>query len=221
MRDGDREWFGEEWPVGVRVDDAGAASRRTKLGAARTRVLVAEDEELLRTAIADLIDGEADLELLGTAADAEAALELARVLLPDVALLDLRMPGGGGVRAVLELRRVSPGTRAVALSAHDDRANVLSMLRAGAVGYLVKGAAPAEGCSEAVLARVLRDQASSLGRDGRRPSAPPTSRTTRRRAPSSTRALGKRDARFARMLESIPDAVAVVGGRRHDRLRER
>ncbi|MFN2544929.1 MAG: EAL domain-containing protein [Actinomycetota bacterium] len=105
------------------------------------RVLLAEDKETFRLAMGDLIDGEDSLELAGAAADAQEAIDLAERLRPDVALVDVKMPAGGGPRATREIRRRSPNTRIVALSAYEDRGIVLEMLQAGAVGYLVKGTA--------------------------------------------------------------------------------
>ncbi len=105
------------------------------------RVLVADDEPELRIAIADLVSHEDHLVLVGTAGDAEEAIALAIERRPDVALVDVKMPSGGGPRAAREILRASPGTRVIALSAFEDRPTVLEMLRAGAVGYLVKGTA--------------------------------------------------------------------------------
>jgi EAL domain-containing protein (putative c-di-GMP-specific phosphodiesterase class I) len=103
------------------------------------RVLLADDEPGLRTALTELLSHEERVELIGTAADAEEAIRIAESDLPDVALVDVRMPEGGGPHAARGISRVSPGTRVIALSAYEDRTNVLDMLRAGAVGYLVKG----------------------------------------------------------------------------------
>jgi EAL domain-containing protein (putative c-di-GMP-specific phosphodiesterase class I) len=103
-------------------------------------VLVADDEPALRDALADLLAHEPSLALVGTAADADQAVSLAHREQPDVALVDVSMPAGGGPRAAREIVRTSPRTRVIALSAFEDRATVLEMLRAGAVGYLVKGA---------------------------------------------------------------------------------
>lgn len=103
------------------------------------RVLLADDEPGLRTALTELLSHEERVELIGTAADAEEAIRIAESDLPDVALVDVRMPAGGGPHAARGISRVSPGTRVIALSAYEDRTNVLDMLRAGAVGYLVKG----------------------------------------------------------------------------------
>src|SRR5439155_13780524 len=90
------------------------------------------------------VDDEESLELVAVAADAEEAVIMAGRERPDVALIDVKMPGGGGVRATKEIRRLSPETRVVALSAYDDRGTVLQMVRAGVSGYLVKGGPPEE-----------------------------------------------------------------------------
>ena len=108
------------------------------------RVLLADDEPALRTALTELLGHEDRVELVGTAADAEEAIRMAETSHPDVALVDVRMPEGGGPHAARGITRVSPGTRVIALSAYEDRANVLAMLRAGAAGYLVKGTAADE-----------------------------------------------------------------------------
>ena len=108
------------------------------------RVLIADDEPALRGALADLLEHEEDVVLIGTAGDADEAIALAGDERPDVALVDVSMPAGGGARAAREIARCSPDTRVIALSAFEDRPTVLEMLRAGAVGYLVKGTAGEE-----------------------------------------------------------------------------
>lgn len=108
------------------------------------RVLIADDQEDVRRALAAVIRAEPSLELVGEAADAAEAVELAVRHRPQVAILDVKMPAGGGSRAARDILRLSPATRVVALSAYDDRSSVLEMLRAGAVGYLVKGASADE-----------------------------------------------------------------------------
>ena len=110
----------------------------------RIRVMIAEDEPALRDVLTDLIGNEDHLELVGAAGDAEQAIQIGRQKRPDVALVDVRMPGGGGPRVAREMRLYCPRTRVVALSAFDDRSTVLEMLQSGAVGYLVKGASGAE-----------------------------------------------------------------------------
>jgi EAL domain-containing protein (putative c-di-GMP-specific phosphodiesterase class I) len=104
------------------------------------RVLLADDEPGLRSALGELLSHVERVELIGTAPDAKEAIRIAELGRPDVALVDVRMPEGGGPHAARGISRVSPATRVIALSAYEDRTNVLEMLRAGAVGYLVKGA---------------------------------------------------------------------------------
>jgi signal transduction histidine kinase len=110
----------------------------------RIRVLIAEDEPAVREALTDLVSSDASMEVVGTACDTDEAIELAREQKPDVAMLDVKMPGGGGPRAAREIRRESPQTHVVALSAYEDRRTVLEMLRAGVVGYIVKGTSSEE-----------------------------------------------------------------------------
>lgn len=105
----------------------------------RIRVLIADDDAELRDALAALIAAQDSMEVVGVGTDAAQAIELAAALAPDVAVLDVRMPEGGGPRAARGIREASPSTRIVALSAYEDRGTVLEMLRAGAVGYVVKG----------------------------------------------------------------------------------
>jgi EAL domain-containing protein (putative c-di-GMP-specific phosphodiesterase class I)/AmiR/NasT family two-component response regulator len=111
---------------------------------AMIRVMIAEDDPALRAVLTKLIGDEARLELVGAAGDADEAIEVAQSARPDVALVDVRMPGGGGPRVAMEMGLTSPNTKVVALSALDDRSSVLDMLQSGAVGYLVKGASGEE-----------------------------------------------------------------------------
>ncbi len=108
------------------------------------RVMIADDEVALRIALAELLDHEERVALVGSAADVDEAIRLANQLRPRVALVDVNMPGGGGPRATREIVRTSPDTRVIALSAFEDRSSVLEMLRSGAAGYLVKGAEAGE-----------------------------------------------------------------------------
>lgn len=102
------------------------------------RVLVAEDDLAVRALLVDLIAAERGLELAATAADGEAAVEAALRTLPDVVILDLHMPRGGGTRAAAEIRLHLPHARLVVFSA--DPHGATQALRSGADEYLVKGA---------------------------------------------------------------------------------
>ena len=104
----------------------------------RIRLMLADDEASILEAMSELVSMDKDIHVVGTARDAGEAIDLAELHAPDVALLDVRMPGGGGSRAAREIRRRSPETRIVALSASTDPRTVASMVRAGAVGYVGK-----------------------------------------------------------------------------------
>jgi EAL domain-containing protein (putative c-di-GMP-specific phosphodiesterase class I)/AmiR/NasT family two-component response regulator len=105
----------------------------------RISILIADDEETVVETLTAVMAAEPDLEVVASARDAGTAIELASREQPDVAIVDVRMPGGGGVRATREIVRRSPPTHVLALSAHEDASTVLAMLRAGATGYVVKG----------------------------------------------------------------------------------
>jgi EAL domain-containing protein (putative c-di-GMP-specific phosphodiesterase class I)/ActR/RegA family two-component response regulator len=109
------------------------------IGSPQLRVLIAEDDPAVRDALSELIDAEPSLELVGAAVDATEAIALAAAEQPDVVLVDVRMPGGGGVTAANGISRRSPKSKVIALSGQSDRATVLQMLEAGVVGYLLKG----------------------------------------------------------------------------------
>jgi DNA-binding NarL/FixJ family response regulator len=104
------------------------------------RVLIADDDADLRCLLEKYVKGEPALQLVGAATNADEAIQLAEEHQPDAALIDVGMPGGGGVRAVREIAQRSPQTSMIALSGYDDRNTVLEMLEAGAISYLVKGA---------------------------------------------------------------------------------
>jgi DNA-binding NarL/FixJ family response regulator len=103
------------------------------------RVLVCDDDVIMSSVVSDLVRDSPGLELVGVATDASSAAALAAETRPDVVMLDVRMPGGGGPMAARLIRETLPEARLIAFSAHADRRIVLQMLRAGAVEYLVKG----------------------------------------------------------------------------------
>jgi DNA-binding NarL/FixJ family response regulator len=105
----------------------------------RWQVIIAEDDPVVRQVLIDLMSEDRFLQCAGVAEDASEAVDVARRLQPDVAVLDVKMPGGGGPRAARDIRRVSPATRILAFSAFDDRIAKAEMERAGAAAFLVKG----------------------------------------------------------------------------------
>jgi DNA-binding NarL/FixJ family response regulator len=108
------------------------------------RVLVVDDQALIREGIASLLSIEPGIEVVGTAADGRAAVETALATEPDVALMDVRMPVLDGVRAAGLIRERLPSCRVLMLTTFDDEEYVLSALRAGAVGYLLKDLPPGD-----------------------------------------------------------------------------
>lgn len=105
----------------------------------RIRVLLADDETQVLDAMADLLRSDPAIDVVGTAQDARQAVELARAETPDVALVDVRMPGGGGAVATRGIRRGSSQTRVVAVSADAEPDTIVAMLDAGVSGYVGKG----------------------------------------------------------------------------------
>ena len=102
------------------------------------RVLIADDHDLVRLGLAEILAAEPDIEVCGLAETGEAAVELAQTCAPDVVLLDLSMPGGGGIAAAASIRRTEPRVRVMVVSCHDDAAHVRGALGAGATGYILK-----------------------------------------------------------------------------------
>jgi DNA-binding NarL/FixJ family response regulator len=104
------------------------------------RVLVADDHALVREGIRALLAGSPDIEVVGEAADGLEAVAECRRLQPDVVLLDIAMPGLGGLEAAPAIRRDCPRSRVVVLSQYDDREYVTRFLKLGVSGYVLKKA---------------------------------------------------------------------------------
>ncbi|MER5726871.1 response regulator transcription factor [Streptomyces sp. NPDC002138] len=102
------------------------------------RVLICDDNDMLRTALAALIVAQPDFALAGSAADADEAIRLAAARQPHVVVLDVRFPGGGPYTAEQIIRAV-PGVRVLVFSAYGDQGPRTAMAAAGVAGYLVKG----------------------------------------------------------------------------------
>jgi EAL domain-containing protein (putative c-di-GMP-specific phosphodiesterase class I)/CheY-like chemotaxis protein len=134
------------------------------------RVMIADDEPAVCDALSSLIGEDPEISVVGTGGDAEQAIAIARRERPDVALLDVRMPRGGGPRAAREIRRVSPSTELIALSADDGGQEVDVMIRAGAGAYLVKG----DGGGDEIVEAIHRCAHGTDGRTHLAALAPPS-----------------------------------------------
>jgi DNA-binding NarL/FixJ family response regulator len=108
------------------------------------RVVIADDHGLVREGLRQLVDGPADIEVVGTAAGGREAVALIERTLPDVALMDLSMPDTDGIVATREALARAPATNVVILTSFSDRERILEALDAGAIGYLLKDAEPDE-----------------------------------------------------------------------------
>jgi DNA-binding NarL/FixJ family response regulator len=108
------------------------------------RIVIAEDQALVRRGLALLLAMETDMEVVGQACNGVEAVDLALLLGPDVVLMDLHMPVKGGVAATREITRAHPGTQVLVLTTLDDDETVFEAVRAGAHAYLLKDAAEEE-----------------------------------------------------------------------------
>lgn len=125
-------------------------------------IVLADDHQVVRQGLRALLAAVPGVVVVGEASDGLQALELVERLGPDVVVVDLVMPGLGGLDVVREIARHSPRTRVVVLSMHGDEANVLEALRHGALGFVLKDASATE------LVRAIREAAA-----GRRYLSPP------------------------------------------------
>jgi len=108
------------------------------------RVLLVDDQALIRMGFRLLLDSTDDLEVVGEAQDGQAAIEQAAALRPDVVLMDVRMPGVNGIDATARIVEAHPDVRVLVLTTFDLDEYAFAALRAGASGFLLKDAAPAE-----------------------------------------------------------------------------
>jgi DNA-binding NarL/FixJ family response regulator len=107
-----------------------------------TRVLIADDDDLMRAGLIELLAADPEIEIIGQAATGRDAVERARQLAPDVVLMDVRMPDLDGIGATRELSRAAPEAKVLILTTFEEDDYVFGALRAGASGFLVKRTRP-------------------------------------------------------------------------------
>lgn len=108
------------------------------------RVVLADDHAVVREGLKALVNSQADMQVVGEAADGEEACRVANELAPDVLVMDLSMPVLGGADAAVRVKRDCPDVKILALTVHEERVYLTQLLRAGASGYVLKRAAPSE-----------------------------------------------------------------------------
>lgn len=121
------------------------------------RILLADDHPMFRDGVAHSLGSEPDFKVIAQAASGEEAVELAQRLIPDVVLLDITMPGIGGIAAAARIAASLPDMRIVMLTVSEDKDNLVAALKAGAHGYVLKGAAASE--LRAIVRRVAGGEA--------------------------------------------------------------
>jgi DNA-binding NarL/FixJ family response regulator len=151
-----------------------------------TTIVVADDHPMIRQGVRALLEAEPDWSVVGEAADGPSAVELVEQVRPDVAIIDVMMPGISGLEVVRRVKRIAPQTVVVVLSMHADEPYVVEALRGGAQGYVLKGT------NITVLVEALREVLA-----GRRYLSPPLSEGTidayRQRATASGRPIDAYD----------------------------
>ncbi|BCB75598.1 response regulator transcription factor [Phytohabitans flavus] len=177
------------------------------------RVLVVDDQQLVREGIASLLGIQPGITVVGTAADGKAAVNAAIELAPHVVLMDVRMPEMDGVEAAAILHRRAPEIRVIMLTTFDDEEYVLHALRAGASGYLLKDL-PAADLAQAVRlanagvaqldSSVTASLAAALARGAARPVAPPP-------APRPDEALTAREIEILRLVATGSTNREIAG----------
>lgn len=108
------------------------------------KVLIADDHHLVRTSIAHLLNEECDIKVVGEVDDGESAVAQCRHLKPDIVVMDIRMPGIGGLEATRRIHRTMEDVKVLILTAHIEDSALRLMLEAGAIGFLSKGADTSE-----------------------------------------------------------------------------
>ncbi len=181
------------------------------------RILLVDDHRLVRSGVHALLDAGDGLQVVGEAGDAGEALRLAAQLRPDVVLLDVHLPGVGGIDAVQALRDVVPRAAVLMLSVSDDAADLAAALRSGAQGYLLKtcdadelvGAVRRAHAGELVIGSAMAPKVAAAFAARTPPSDPIAALTARERQIGAALARGASNKRIARELDIAETTVKV------------
>ena len=114
------------------------ATSKSGSNRSKTRIMLADDHPLLRQALRDVLEKQPDFEVIAEASDGEEAVKLTTEMLPDVVIMDISMPTLNGLEATKQIKASNPSIAVLVLTVHSDSEHILSILRAGAGGYLTK-----------------------------------------------------------------------------------
>ncbi|RBM22106.1 response regulator transcription factor [Streptomyces sp. PT12] len=204
--------------------------------AERLRVLIADDEPMIVVGVRGILASDDGIEVVAEAADGREAVELARAHRPDVALLDIRMPGADGLTALDEMRAVIPDTAVIMLTTFGQDEYIARALDGGAAGFLLKASDPREllagvhavaggaAClSPRVARRVISELRAGAGVRGRRATELTATLSDRERAVLAMMGEGLSNAEIARRLYlvegTVKSYVSTVLSRLHVRNR--
>jgi DNA-binding NarL/FixJ family response regulator len=175
----------------------------------RLRVLLVDDDALVRAGLSMMVGGAADLEVVGEAGDGEEVPAAIATHQPDVILMDLRMPRIDGITATERVRQRGGGPPVIVLTTFDTDANILDALRAGAAGFLVKDTPPAAIVD--AIQRVVQGEPMLSPQVTRRLIAHAAERSTRRRqAGERLRHLSEREREVARAIAEGSSNAAIA-----------
>jgi len=199
---------------------------------AKTRILLADDHAILRAGLRLLLNAQPDLEVVGEADNGVKVLSLAETLRPDLILLDLTMPGLGGLDVMRALKQVVPESRVLILTMHDDESYLRQALALGAAGYVLKKAVDSELLNairavergetyvhSAVMNKLLGAEDAQPGRAARDPAADPWEALSKREADVLRMvALGHTNAEIAERLAISVKTVETYRARGMEKL---
>jgi DNA-binding NarL/FixJ family response regulator len=187
----------------------------------KIRLLLADDHAILRAGLRMLLDAQPDMVVVGEAADGEEAVRRAHATRPDVAVVDLTMPGLSGVETLQRLRRELPVTRLLVLTMHDDPGYARVALAAGAAGHIVKDRESSELLS-AIRAvhrgRTLAPPGAGGSTEGPAPEPPPPTLSPRERQVLELLARGHTNREVADLLSLSVKTVETHRARLSDKL---
>jgi DNA-binding NarL/FixJ family response regulator len=181
-----------------------------------TRILIADDHALFRSGLRALFESLEGIEVVGEAENGREAVELAEQLQPDIVLMDIQMPGMDGIEATRRLAASRPATAVLMLTMHEDDESVFSAMRAGARGYLLKGAAQddvsrailAVGRGEAIFGPAVATQILKFFTTGNRPAEPFPELTAREKEILDLVAAGMSNPEIAQKLFLSPKTIS-------------